>query len=213
MIYIPDQSAFNNMLFSLLGLMSWIPGISFISNWLSIPIPSSPTGDVENLRQSADSTLTNSSFSHSKSLQTIDPTGFERAATAIKEINQSPHASKVLDITVQQEKTKQKELDLHHEQLRLNLLHDKSKLFEKDQEAKARATIHEAEQRQKLLHYQNQLERERAKDNLLEQKRVHLENLGAQEESILKQESTRRATIEYENKLRVDSDLSRLELK
>ena len=190
--------------------MSWIPGISSISNWLSNPIPSSPIDPAENLNQSADPNLSNSYFSHSKSLQTIDPTGFERAAKAIKEINQSPHASKVLDLTFQQEKSRQRELDIHHEQLRLNILHEKSTLFEKDQEAKARAIIHEAEQKQKLLHYQDQLERQRAKDNIVDQKRVNLENLRAQEESILKQESARRATIEYESKLKFNSDLDKI---
>ena len=199
-----------NYYFSLVVLMSWIPGISSISNWLSNPIPNSPIDSALNINQSADHTLENSSFHNSKSLQTIDPTGFERAAKAIKEINQSPHASKVLDVTFQQEKSRQKELDVHHEQLRLNILHEKSAFFDKDHEAKARASINETEQRQKLLQYQDQLERRRAKDNLIEQKRVHLDNLRTQEESILKQESTRRATVEYENKLRADSDLSKI---
>ncbi|KAI6659605.1 hypothetical protein LOD99_14528 [Oopsacas minuta] len=193
--------------------MSWIPGISSISNWLTSDNSSPVTTVTQNLQPRVDPVPSNPIASSTQSLQTIDPTGFERAANAIKQINMSPHASKVLEVTVEQEKSRRKEMDLQQEQLRINLLHEKSKLFQQDQDAKKQYQLQEAEQKQRLLQYQDQLERKRSLDLLQEQKKVNSDNLKAQEESVLRQEAYRKNTLEYESKLNLGSELEKIKAK
>ena len=41
----------------------------------------------------------------------FDPTGLERGATALREINQSPHAAAALQLQLQQQKTRQSQLE------------------------------------------------------------------------------------------------------
>ena len=190
--------------------MSWIPGISGISNWLtserknvstSTELLTVPT--KEQLPSFQPNTPTNY-------ISSIDPTGFERAAIAIKEINKSPHAAKILEVTSEQEKSKRKEMELRQEQLRLSLMREKSQLFEKDQEAKKESKLQVFEQQQRLAQYRDQLERQRYSDQMKQQKHLHSENLRAQEESVFKQEALRKSTLDYENNLKLVSDMDKI---
>ena len=193
--------------------MSWIPGISAISNWLtpesknvSTPPGSHTTAPINDIPSQISSSSNNS-------LASIDPTGFERAAIAIKEINKSPHASKILEISSEQEKTKRRELELHQEQIRLSIVREKSELFKRDQDAKKESQVQEAERQQRLAQYKDQLERQRYSDQVKQQKQLQSEKLRAQEESILKQEALRKSTLDYENNLKLEADLNKIKAK
>ena len=192
--------------------MSWIPGISAISDWFTTESKDASTPTKSKLNDAIKEPVVSpqNPVSHTNSLASIDPTGFERAAIAIKEINKSPHASKILQVTTEQEKTRRKELELQQEQLRLALMHEKSQLFQKDQEAKKESKLQEIEHQQKLSQYRDQLERQRYSDQLIQQQQLHSEILKSQEESSLRQETLRKSTLDYDNNLKLNSDLNKI---
>ena len=194
--------------------MSWIPGISYISNWLTDSKTNSsfvpPSNDSED-QSSSSSVLKPSTFGNF--LNTIDPSGFERAAEAIKNINLSPHASKVLDITLQQELTKQNEAALQKDQLRLTLLREKSQLLDKEQEDRRQNMQNQLEHQKYIEEHRDQLERKRYSDQLAQQKHMINEKLKLEEESISRQEQARKNTIDYENSVRMESSLNKIKTK
>jgi ATPase family AAA domain-containing protein 3A/B len=80
------------------------------------------------------------------------------------------------------------------------------------QEDEKRKTLSsETYEHQKRAQYQDQLARRRYDDQLLQQRQVNEANLRRQEESVEKQESMRRSTIEYEAQLRHENEMKRLQ--
>eukprot|EP00604_Paraphysomonas_vestita_P004175 CAMPEP_0174821998 /NCGR_PEP_ID=MMETSP1107-20130205/12261_1 /TAXON_ID=36770 /ORGANISM="Paraphysomonas vestita, Strain GFlagA" /LENGTH=571 /DNA_ID=CAMNT_0016039805 /DNA_START=33 /DNA_END=1745 /DNA_ORIENTATION=- len=152
-----------------------------------------------------------SSLPPTKSTHGFDPSGLERAAKAAKELDQSKNAKEALNLIQLQEVTKQKE----HEMERAR--------FMAHQQDMALRNIKEEEQRN-IRNFERQIEADRAKEEYsdqLERKR-RSEELEADEQkkilqhqrdlSLLEQkESLRRRTIEYENELRAQTELTRTE--
>uniref|UniRef100_A0A8C4EGE9 AAA+ ATPase domain-containing protein n=1 Tax=Dicentrarchus labrax TaxID=13489 RepID=A0A8C4EGE9_DICLA len=69
----------------------------------------------------------------------------------------------------------------------------------------------ETKQHQARAQYQDKLARQRYEDQLRQQQALNEENLRKQEESVQKQESMRKATIEHEMELRHKNELLRIE--
>ncbi|PIK58859.1 hypothetical protein BSL78_04171 [Apostichopus japonicus] len=141
----------------------------------------------------------------------FDPTGLERAAKAAKDLDKSTNAKGALELAKMQEQNKQlekqakiKEYEGALEQMKL----DQSRV---QQEERRKTLSHETQEHQKRAQYQDQLARRRYDDQLSQQKRVNEENLLKQEDSVKKQESMRRSTIEYEAELKHKNDMKRLE--
>eukprot|EP00118_Oscarella_pearsei_P009601 m.55954 g.55954 ORF g.55954 m.55954 type:complete len:487 (+) comp34526_c0_seq2:290-1750(+) len=82
---------------------------------------------------------------------------------------------------------------------------------QKEQEEKRRTLSTETQEYQRRAQYQDQLARKRYDDQLSQQRQVNEANLRRQEESVQKQEMTRRKTIEYEAELRHQNEMKRLE--
>ncbi|XP_053173335.1 uncharacterized protein LOC128357118 [Scomber japonicus] len=80
------------------------------------------------------------------------------------------------------------------------------------QEEERRKTLgEETKQNQARAQYQDKLARQRYDDQLRQQQFLNEENLRKQEESVVKQEAMRKATIEHEMELRHKNDLLRVE--
>ena len=77
-------------------------------------------------------------------------------------------------------------------------MHEKSQLFQKNQEAKKESKLQEIEHQQ------------RYSDQLIQQQQLHSGNLKAQEESVLRQETHRKSTLGYDNNLKLNSDLNKI---
>ncbi|XP_068096687.1 ATPase family AAA domain-containing protein 3-A isoform X2 [Hyperolius riggenbachi] len=69
----------------------------------------------------------------------------------------------------------------------------------------------ETKQNQARAQYQDKLARQRYEDQLRQQQQLNEENLRKQEESVQKQESMRRATVEHEMELRHKNEMLRIE--
>ena len=141
----------------------------------------------------------------------FDSSGLERAAAAAKELEKSAHAKEALEISKQQELTKQLELQANLKQLEVAL--ESAKIDQKrvDHEERRKTLTEETRQHQARAQYQDQLARQRYEEQLAQQQRSNEEQLKRQEESVAKQEAMRRSTIEHEMDLRTKNDLKRVE--
>ncbi|XP_064384993.1 ATPase family AAA domain-containing protein 3-A-like [Halichondria panicea] len=141
----------------------------------------------------------------------FDPTGLERAAKAVRELDSSPNAKHALDLAKLQEQTVQYK---HQEEIRKQeaaIRQWESERSRVEQEEKRKTLGAETQQHQERAKYQDQLARRRYDDQLLQQRQMQEENLRKQEESVQKQEGMRRGTIEYEAELRHKNEMSRVQ--
>ncbi|XP_054465076.1 ATPase family AAA domain-containing protein 3-like [Anoplopoma fimbria] len=141
----------------------------------------------------------------------FDPTGLERAAKAAKDLDKSRHAKAALDLARMQEQTVQleheskvKEYEAAVEQLKGEQIHLQG-------EERRKTLVEETKQNQARAQYQDKLARQRYDDQLRQQQHLNEENLRKQEESVVKQEAMRKATIQHEMELRHKNDLLRVE--
>ncbi|XP_067826598.1 ATPase family AAA domain containing 3 [Heptranchias perlo] len=141
----------------------------------------------------------------------FDPTGLERAAKAARDLDSSRYAKDALDLSRLQEQTVQlehqsriKEYEAAVEQLRGDQIKVQG-------EEKRKTLTEETRQHQARAQYQDKLARQRYDDQLRQQQLLNEENLRKQEESVQKQESMRRATVEHEMELRHKNEMLRIE--
>lgn len=141
----------------------------------------------------------------------FDPTGLERAAKAAKDLDKSRYAKEALGLARMQEQTVQleheskvKEYEAAVEQLKGEQLHIQG-------EERRKTLAEETKQNQARAQFQDKLARQRYDDQLRQQQFINEENLRKQEDSVVKQESMRKATIEHEMELRCRNDLIRVE--
>ncbi|KAK6321419.1 hypothetical protein J4Q44_G00083950 [Coregonus suidteri] len=141
----------------------------------------------------------------------FDPTGLERAAQAAKELDKSRHAKEALDLARMQEQsvqmehqTKIKEYEAAVEQLKGDQLRIQG-------EERRKTVGEETKHHQSRAQFQDRLARQRYEDQLKQQQALNEDNLRKQEDSVLKQEAMRKATIEHEMQLRHKNELLRVE--
>uniref|UniRef100_A0A671VS68 ATPase family AAA domain containing 3A n=1 Tax=Sparus aurata TaxID=8175 RepID=A0A671VS68_SPAAU len=141
----------------------------------------------------------------------FDPTGLERAAKAARDLDKSRHAKDALALARMQEQTVQlehqskvKEYEAAVEQLKGEQIHLQG-------EERRKTLTEETKQNQARAQYQDKLARQRYDDQLRQQQFMNEESLRKQEESVMKQEAMRKATIEHEMDLRHRNDLLRIE--
>eukprot|EP00587_Corethron_hystrix_P002171 CAMPEP_0113296942 /NCGR_PEP_ID=MMETSP0010_2-20120614/15_1 /TAXON_ID=216773 ORGANISM="Corethron hystrix, Strain 308" /NCGR_SAMPLE_ID=MMETSP0010_2 /ASSEMBLY_ACC=CAM_ASM_000155 /LENGTH=568 /DNA_ID=CAMNT_0000149757 /DNA_START=223 /DNA_END=1929 /DNA_ORIENTATION=+ /assembly_acc=CAM_ASM_000155 len=144
-----------------------------------------------------------------KSVTGFDPEGLERAAKAARELDNSKNSRAALEIIKAQEATsqheaaaKRAEYDAYAQQLRLQSV-------EKEAE-EARKTLEvQTQHDQQRAQYRDELERKRQADILNMQRANQDDQLKKQEAMIARQEEMRRKTLEYEAKLKTDTELAR----
>nr|CAD7196255.1 unnamed protein product [Timema douglasi] len=141
----------------------------------------------------------------------FDSTALERAAQAAKDLEKSKHAKEALELSKLQEVTRQQEYVAKVREYEAHIEQNKLEHRRVEGEEKRKTMQEETKQHQMRAQYQDQLARKRYDDQLLQQQRINDENLRRQEESVAKQESMRKATIEHEMDLRHKNDMKKLE--
>lgn len=141
----------------------------------------------------------------------FDSSALERAAQAAKDLERSKFAREALELSKQQEQTKQQEYFARMKEYEAHIEHSKVEQKRVDGEEKRKTLQEETKQSQIRAQYQDQLARKRYEDQLQQQQRINDENLRRQEESVAKQEAMRRATIEHEMELRHKNEMKRVE--
>lgn len=148
---------------------------------------------------------------HGMEAYRFDSAALERAAKAAKDLEKSVYAKDALDLTKQQEITKQLETQKVIKGYETDLEKYKMEQIRVASEEKRKMMSEETRQHQQRAEYQDKLARKRYDDQLLQQTRVQEENLKKQEESVAKQEAMRRKTIEHEAELRHKNEMLKLE--
>ncbi|XP_056615333.1 ATPase family AAA domain containing 3 [Triplophysa dalaica] len=141
----------------------------------------------------------------------FDPTGLERAANAAKELDRSRHAKDALELSRMQEQTVQMEHQVKMKEYEAALEQLKGDQIRTQGEERRKTLNEETKQHQARAQYQDKLARHRYDDQLRQQQVLNEENLRKQEDSVLKQEAMRKATIEHEMKLRHNNEMLRVE--
>lgn len=141
----------------------------------------------------------------------FDPSGLERAAKAAGELDKSVNAKGALELAKMQEQTKHFEQQTKIKEYEGALEQMKVEQTRVQQEEKRKTMSQETQEHQRRAQYQDQLARKRYDDQLSQQKRMNEENLAKQEESVKKQESMRRSSMEYEAELRLKNDMKKIE--
>ncbi|KAK7093181.1 hypothetical protein V1264_006977 [Littorina saxatilis] len=150
-------------------------------------------------------------FGKSSDAYRFDSAALERAAQAAKELERSKYAREALDLTKQQEVSKQLETQKQMKEYEAQLEQLKVEQVRVQQEERRKTLAEETKQQQQRAQYQDQLARKRYDDQLAQQARMNEENIRRQEESVKKQEALRRSTIEHEAELRHKNEMQRLE--
>ncbi|XP_014667844.1 PREDICTED: ATPase family AAA domain-containing protein 3-B-like isoform X1 [Priapulus caudatus] len=141
----------------------------------------------------------------------FDSAALERAAKAAKELEGSKYAKDALELTKQQETTKQLEFQT---QIREYEAAMEKMNIEKERvahEERRKTLAEESKHHQQRSQYQDQLARKRYDDQLDQQKQMNEQNLRRQEESVKRQEEMKKSTVEYESDLRYKNDMKRIE--
>nr|CAH7751200.1 unnamed protein product [Callosobruchus chinensis] len=141
----------------------------------------------------------------------FDSTALERAAQAARELERSKHAKDALDLSKQQEATRQIEQQAKIKEYEASIAQMQIEAKRAEAEEKRKLLQEETRQHQARAQYQDQLARKRYDDQLAQQQRMNEENLRRQEESVAKQEAMRKATIEHEMDLRHKNEMKRVE--
>uniref|UniRef100_A0A8C4H524 AAA+ ATPase domain-containing protein n=1 Tax=Dicentrarchus labrax TaxID=13489 RepID=A0A8C4H524_DICLA len=141
----------------------------------------------------------------------FDPTGLERAAKAARELDKSRHAKEALGLARMQEQSVQLELQSKVKEYEVGLEQLKGEQIQLQGEERRKTLAEETKQNQARAQYQDKLARQRYDDQLRQQQFLNEENLRKQEDSVMKQEAMRKATIEHEMELRHKNDLLRVE--
>lgn len=190
--------------------MSWLFGLNkgqptppdFSQLGLPPPPPDGGTDDKDPKKDSQ---------GHGMEAYRFDSAALERAAKAAKDLEKSVYAKDALDLTKQQEITKQLETQKVIKGYETDLEKYKMEQIRVASEEKRKMMSEETRQHQQRAEYQDKLARKRYDDQLLQQTRVQEENLKKQEESVAKQEAMRRKTIEHEAELRHKNEMLKLE--
>jgi ATPase family AAA domain-containing protein 3A/B len=146
----------------------------------------------------------------SNTITGFDPSGFERAAAAAKELNTSKHVKEAVELAKQSEETKQLELKARTAEMEAAAKQydlQRAKVMEEER----RKTIEqEAYLHEKQARYQDELERKRYQEQLAAQKYMQEEDRKKQEESMLRIEAQKRATLEAELRNRKQAEKDRV---
>ncbi|CAH1183304.1 unnamed protein product [Phaedon cochleariae] len=141
----------------------------------------------------------------------FDSTALERAAQAARELEKSKHAKDALELSKQQEATRQFEQQAKIKEYEAHIAQMQIEGKRAEAEEKRKLLQEETKQHQARAQYQDQLSRKRYDDQLGQQQRMNEESLKRQEESVAKQEAMRKATIEHEMDLRHKNEMKRVE--
>lgn len=186
--------------------MSWLFGIKTPP---MEPPPPPPPSDSDNKNQPKQQQQ-QAAYS-TESQYRFDSAALERAAKAAKELEKSAHAKDLLNLSREQERTKQMEYEKQIKEMQTYQEELKAKSAQQLAEERRKMLEEETRHNQERARYQDQLARKRHEDQLAQQARIQDEMLRKQEESVAKQESMRKKTIEQEAELKHQYDMKRLQ--
>ncbi|RNA05718.1 ATPase family AAA domain-containing 3A [Brachionus plicatilis] len=183
--------------------MSWLFGVK--TPQVGPPEPPPPAPD------SSDKNQAPKAPQNTESQYRFDSAALERAARAAKDLEKSAHAKDLLNLSREQERTKQMEYEKQIKEMQTYQEELKAKSAQQLAEERRKLLDEETRHNQERARYQDQLARKRHEDQMAQQSRLQDELLRRQEESVAKQESMRKKTMEQEAELKHQYDMKRLQ--
>ncbi|KAI1722748.1 ATPase family associated with various cellular activities (AAA) domain-containing protein [Ditylenchus destructor] len=180
--------------------MSWLFGMK-PQTPAYVPPPASDGGDDK--RKQTQDVGARSAFS-------FDSTALERAAEAAKTLEKSSNAKQALELSRLQEISHHKEVELQQKEMEVRIASMAAENTRIAEEERRKTLGLETEHAKHRAEYQDQLARKRTADELAAKQAEQRESLRKQEESVVKQEQLRLATIERELQMRHKLDLERI---
>ena len=128
----------------------------------------------------------------------FDPTGFERAAKALKDIDSSPNSDVAMEIIKSQDETNKLEHTRAIEEAKARQLMADSERIRVQQEEQRKTMEQEHYQQKKIAQYQDNLTRKRTEDERAATSYMREQERQKNEASALKLEAEKRATLAQE---------------
>lgn len=166
--------------------------------------PDSPTSSLSSHAGSSSDALPGSGNDR------YDPSVLERVASAARELQDSPHADDLFTLMREQERTWQERFSSEREKAIAQAALAASENARVAEEERRRSMQYQTQQEQQRMQYQDQMERKRFDEQLQQQSQVNANMLRQQEESVARQENERRRSIEYDNELRRQTELTKV---
>ena len=142
-----------------------------------------------------------------------DPSGLERAAKAVRELNSSPHAERAYDVVLEQERTKQHDLQLRQATYELQgMQHDLQRVQAEAEEARKTLKM-KTERANQNADYADRLERERYMHQTKHQQALRAQELEKQEKAFEEREKARRETIKHQSQLEMKRVLAKVQVR
>ena len=142
-----------------------------------------------------------------------DPSGLERAAKAVRELNSSPHAERAYDVVLEQERTKQHEVQLRQATYELQgMQHDMQRVQAEAEEARKTLKM-KTERANQNAEYADRLERERYIQQTKHQQALREQELVKQERAWEEREKARRETIKHQSQLEMKRVLAKVQVR
>lgn len=139
-----------------------------------------------------------------------DPSGLERAAKAIRQLDSSKHAKEALELTAKQEETSQMEAQARKAEFEAKIAEQATQQARVIEEERRNTLKAQQKYNQQNEQYKDRLSRKRHDDQLSQEKANNDEILRRQEESVKTQEKMRRDTIKYQEDMRHENEMERV---
>ena len=143
----------------------------------------------------------------------FDPEALERGAKALREINASPYASKVLELSRTQEQTKQSELRAREAEANAAAAAHATEREKVMWAEQSRVEKERSQQQAQLKQYDDELARKRMATDHEQRRQRNAEMVKLQEEGVERQEAMKRATEEKIQRERRETERYRAELE
>lgn len=145
-----------------------------------------------------------------KAYSGYDPTGLERAAKAIRELDKSKNAKEALELTAAQEVTAQMNAQAKKAEFELRIAEQAKEQARMIEEERRKTLEAQQKMNQQREQYADKLARKRHNDQLAGEKANNEEMLRRQEESVKAQEEMRRGTVKYQEDMRHANEMERV---
>ena len=131
----------------------------------------------------------------------------------MRELNSSPHAERAYDVVLEQERTKQHDLQLRQATYELQgMQHDLQRVQAEAEEARKTLKM-KTERANQNADYADRLERERYMHQTKHQQALRAQELEKQEKAFEEREKARRETIKHQSQLEMKRVLAKVQVR
>ena len=142
-----------------------------------------------------------------------DPSGLERAAKAVRELNASPHAERAYELVQEQERTKQHDMQMRQAAYEMQSMQQDLQRVHAEAEEARKTLKMKTERANQSADYADRLESERYVRQAKHEQQLREQELERQYQQFVQRESERRKTIEFQANLEMKRVLEKVKVR